>query len=49
VRQVYNLVADPDCPIEGVRIGGKTLRIYAASVDATIARGTVSCADGGEA
>ena len=38
-RQVYNLVADPECPLQGVRIGGKTLRIYAESVVATVARG----------
>jgi predicted DNA-binding transcriptional regulator AlpA len=40
-RQVYNLVADPDCPLQGTRIGGKTLRIYEASVAATVARGNV--------
>jgi excisionase family DNA binding protein len=41
-RQVYNLIADPECPLQGTRIGGKTLRIYAVSVDATIARGTIN-------
>lgn len=41
-RQVYRLIEDPDCPLAGTRIGGKTIRIYAASVLATVARGTVN-------
>ena len=38
---IHHNEADPDCPLQGTRIGGKTLRIYEASVAATVARGNV--------
>lgn len=41
-RQVYNLVNDPEHPLTGTRIGGKTLRIYASSVDATVVGGRIN-------
>lgn len=41
VRQVYKLIGDGPGQLRATRIGNKTIRIYADSVDALIEQGDV--------